>query len=761
MAAAATNRLVLAAFVLAVAGVGGRGWAAEDEPVEAPSLPAPPAVEVPAVEAPTTAAEPPSAGAPSVQRLAPVEVVAPRVFGPTGGGANEASTTALRQVTPTFDVPAAVTVLEADDLRLRRASRSLSNALEGVPGVMVQKTAPLQHSPFIRGLTGYYTLLLIDGVRLNHSAMRSGPNQYWSTVDAYTIGSLEVVRGPHSVLYGSDAVGGTVDVHPWRREFCGSGTGFGGRYLTRYATAEDAWFHRGEFEGHRGNFAFAGGVSFKTYGTIESGDGSLPGTGGAEEFDADLRVDWLLNRHWKATVAWQHVEQRDAPRTEQTVDAVPFRGTTVGSELRRDFDQDRDLVYARLAFDACGCAPIRRGHITLSWHNHREERDRLRTAGRRDLSGFDLDQYGVALQLESPLSWGSLTYGAEYYRDEVDTWRRNYLAGVFVGEEVQGPLGDDGTYDLGGAYAEWHLPLDCWDVYAGARFTYVAAEARRVDNQAVPGEDPTTPGNVIGVENDWTNLAGSLRVVRRLDPCWNAYAAVSQGFRAPSLSDLTAVDSTSVVETPAPGLEPEDFISFEVGLKTEQKNLRGSLAVWTTRFEDSIIRSPTGALVDGVPEVRKDNVGDGHAWGVELEAAWNFHPCWTLLATASWLDGEVDQLDAGGATVRTPLDRLKPLTWLAGVRYAPANARWWGQCEWLHSEKADELSLRDETDLNRIPPGGTPGWDVVNLRFGYKWNRRFETSVALENLFDENYRIHGSGVNEPGRSLVVAAELSF
>ena len=71
-----------------------------------------------------------------------------------------------------------------------RAARSLSDALEGEPGILVQKTGPLQHSPFIRGFTAYHNLLLIDGIRLNHSAMRSGPNQYWSTVDPLSLRGL-------------------------------------------------------------------------------------------------------------------------------------------------------------------------------------------------------------------------------------------------------------------------------------------------------------------------------------------------------------------------------------------------------------------------------------------------------------------------------------------------------------------------------------------------------------------------------------------
>jgi hemoglobin/transferrin/lactoferrin receptor protein len=76
---------------------------------------------------------------------------------------------------------------------------------------MLQKTSYGQGSPFLRGFTGFRTLLMVDGVRLNNAVFREGPNQYWNTVDPWSVDRYEVVLGPASVLYGSDAVGGAVN----------------------------------------------------------------------------------------------------------------------------------------------------------------------------------------------------------------------------------------------------------------------------------------------------------------------------------------------------------------------------------------------------------------------------------------------------------------------------------------------------------------------------------------------------------------------
>jgi hemoglobin/transferrin/lactoferrin receptor protein len=152
--------------------------------------------------------------------------------------------------------------------------------------------------------------------------------------------------------------------------------------------------------------------------------------------------------------------------------------------------------------------------------------------------------------------------------------------------------------------------------------------------------------------------------------------------------------------------------------------------------------------------VRKDNIGDGYVWGFEVEAAWRFSPCWTTFGNVSWMDGEVDQLDTNLNEVREDFDRLMPLTTLLGLRFEPPNGRFWAQAEWVHAEKADRLSLQNETDTQRIPPGGTPGYDVFNVRAGYRVLRGVDVLLSIENLTDENYRIHGSGVNEPGLNLV-------
>jgi hemoglobin/transferrin/lactoferrin receptor protein len=124
---------------------------------------------------------------------------------------DEIIVTASRRSEKVFAVPYTANVQDARELIENRQVRTLVDAMRELPGVMVQKTGHGQGSPYIRGFTGLRTLFLIDGIRLNNSTFREGPNQYWNTVDPFSVQRLEVVKGPSSVLHGSDAIGGTVN----------------------------------------------------------------------------------------------------------------------------------------------------------------------------------------------------------------------------------------------------------------------------------------------------------------------------------------------------------------------------------------------------------------------------------------------------------------------------------------------------------------------------------------------------------------------
>jgi hemoglobin/transferrin/lactoferrin receptor protein len=236
------------------------------------------------------------------------------------------------------------------------------------------------------------------------------------------------------------------------------------------------------------------------------------------------------------------------------------------------------------------------------------------------------------------------------------------------------------------------------------------------------------------------------------------------GFRAPNLSDLTRLDTarSTEIETPVDELDPESFVSAEIGARFQGDQLSAEVAVYHTWIEDMIVRAPTGRTVDELQEVTKKNAGDGYVQGAELTLRYQLAEDWQARLMTAWMNGEVEAYPSSEPVqVKDDLSRVMPLTGQVALRWQPVGAKFWTEAEVAAAEKADRLSADDARDTQRIPPGGTPGYAVLNVRGGYQVMEGLDVMVALENVADEDYRIHGSGVNEPGRNLVVQADWTF
>jgi len=672
----------------------------------------------------------------------------------------EVMVTAMRSERILPEVPYTGYVLDRETIQ-DQMPRTTPDILQGLPSVLLQKTSKGQGSPYLRGFTGFRTVMLVDGIRLNHSVFREGPNQYWNTVDPWSIDRYEVVMGPGSVLYGSDAVGGVVNAMsaspmPWAGQpVVLPRMGFRG------ATADESAQVRIGASGRvTERLSFSGGLTWKTFGDLEGGkDVGKQKHTGYDETDFDLRADYSLKEGMTLTLAHQQVNQDDAWRTHKTIYGIEWEALEHGSELKRSFDQHRTLTYARLSATSL-MGPVDAWRLTLSRQEQTEDRIRLRTEDRTDQQGFEVITWGVSLEMESESDWGDWVYGMEYYRDDVDSYRNKTGADGVTKHSIQGPVADDASYDLLGLYVQ-----DIISTFDGAiewtpglRYTWAGLDADRV-------EDPLT-GDITIRDDQWDTVSASLRMRAPfgITDGHAVFAGLSQGFRAPNLSDLTRLDSarSSEIETPVEGLDPEKFLCAETGLRFQSERLFVEASVYYTWINDMIVRTPTGVIIDDLEEVTKQNAGDGWIGGVELVMGADLTEDWRLTLAGSWMEGKVDTYPTSEPVqIREYMSRLMPLTGQARLRWQPVGEPFWLEGVLAAAAKADRLSTRDKRDTQRIPPGGTPGYVVGTVRGGLTVMESLQLTLALENITDEDYRIHGSGVNEAGRNFVIQAEWMF
>ena len=180
--------------------------------------------------------------------------------------------TAARVPEPAFAVPQPIAVLDADEIA-KKTPQVMAELLRGQPGVFFQQTGAGQGMAIVRGLKGAEVLHLVDGFRLNNAFFRTAPSQYIALIDPYNIAQLEVLRGPYATLYGSDAMGGVVQITTPEERFSDAKPNWRTKFLGHYATADLAKVGR-----------VSHAVGNKTTGSYERGD----------QFDRriNLMADW-------------------------------------------------------------------------------------------------------------------------------------------------------------------------------------------------------------------------------------------------------------------------------------------------------------------------------------------------------------------------------------------------------------------------------------------------------------------------------------
>ena len=651
-----------------------------------------------------------------------------------------------------------------------QARRTLPEALQYTPGVLVQKTTHGHGSPFIRGFTGRQNLLLVDGVRLNNSTWRSGPIQYWNTVDSYSLDHIELVKSQGSVLYGSDAIGGTLNAFTKSSNFMNeTQSAFFTHGAASYEfTSNGQGSHVGRIEssfGVGGEYGLHFGITQKDYGDIEdSSVGTMRGTGYGEQ-DYDLRFDMKISQDTLLTFASQYVNQDDISRWHRTIQNPGWiHGNHIaaaGTWLANNYDQERSLTYLRVAQEiADESSWLDKWSATLSYQtsNESEMQDRRASAASPFTTGnylqfqnAEVETMGVDLALESTIGPGNLVYGLDYYHDEVESdASRNSGAGL-VSRPGSRPVADDATYDLLGLYGQYTWkPTSRWEISGGTRFTYAQAEwgAYRPSGGLVD----------ISGDNSWSDLSTSLRTSYEINDDWITYASASQSFRSPNLADLTGntASLSGLDGSGSPSVDPEKFLTFELGARGKPlTDVQLQAAVFHTFSTDGAISSYTVG-----PNTFVVNGDDSSIYGIEAEAIWSIDERWTATTFAAWQEGKND------ISQRTPTERwiprMLPFTASTALRYTSVDEKWWIEGRLNGAVDADRVNSLDQAaDNQRIPTNGTPGYIVASLGVGYEPIENLRLTATLQNLLDQDYRIHGSGQNEQGFGAVCGVKYEW
>jgi len=647
--------------------------------------------------------------------------------------------TAERSPIDWADAARSIDVVTAQQID-ERMSRTVPESLRMVSGVLVQRTNQGGGAPFIRGLVGNQVLILVDGIRLNNSTFRGGPNQYLNTIDPFFIDRIEVMRGPGSVLYGSDALGGTINVVTRRRENYAPDFGVNGRLMNRFTTAEREVTTHGDAQMNVGRLfgaTFSG--NFRQFGNIDPGGSyAMQGPYGYEEQNFAGNFDFNFGNHWIWQFSAQHVNLDEVPNYDPDNPKNVFE------------PQRRNLYYTRLlAYDLSPYLDTI--SLTGSYHRQMEGRQKIK-ADALDEETRDLDivdTIGANLQLETPIGdFVRFVYGGEYYHDAISSERHIHDVNTGDRTEVDPQFTDGSSFTSAAGYLEMRLtPWRWFKLVPGVRYSTFAPDAE-VD-------DPEL-GDV-AVDDAINDFTWAAHALFKPHDHHGIILGASRGFRVPSIDDLTKLGSEDGrYDIPNSDLGPETMIQYELGYRLSHPRVRGSLFGYYSQIEDLITRKP--ATYNGQEQIgedivnRNENVGEAYIYGGEV----GLHG--TIVRR--YLDGGVIGSYTFGHndTDDEPMRRIPPPLYSAYLR-----AYWPSQHAWFEvasegAARQDRLSEGDESD-SRIGPDGTDRFAVLHLRSGFAAGEHFEINMAVENVTDEPYKFHGSGPWEAGRNF--KAQLSF
>jgi hemoglobin/transferrin/lactoferrin receptor protein len=243
-------------------------------------------------------------------------------------------------------------------------------------------------------------------------------------------------------------------------------------------------------------------------------------------------------------------------------------------------------------------------------------------------------------------------------------------------------------------------------------------------------------------------------VLCRVNDCWQVYGGVSQAFRAPNLSDLTGTQLalSGLTSRGTPDLDPEEFVTAEIGTRFQSDTLAFALAGFYTWTDGAITHVVVGA------DSFATNGQDGYIYGFEAEAAWLFRPGWQLSGALAWQEGKTETAAAGERW----MSRLLPLSGSVTLRWTHDSGKLWIEGRVVGATDADRIHPADQAaDNQRIPTGGTPGYLAYRVQAGWQPIDALELTCGLENIANDDYRIHGSGQNEAGFGAIVGAKVKW
>lgn len=658
--------------------------------------------------------------------------------------------------------------------------------------VFIQKSQQGGGSPMIRGFATNRLLMAVDGVRMNNAIFRSGNIQNVISLDPFAIELTEVIFGPGSVIYGSDAIGGVMSFSTLRPRHATSGQAvIAGGATTRYASASNERTAHFNINYGLRKWAFLTSMTHTRYGNLRMG------SFGPEEYlrheyvyrqqgqdlirinpDPQVQVPvdysqtnfmqkisfrpntrWELNYgiHYSATSDYDRYDRLIAYRNGQPRSAEWYYGPQVWSmnNLKLTHYPSQGRLYDQMAVLAA------HQYFRESRHNRNFNDIILRNRTEQ------VNAWSLNLDLKKAVAPGHMIfYGVEGIVNDVHSSGEDQ--NVSTGEKKPGaPRYPQALWASYAGYMTWQWKASQKiNFQAGGRYNGFSLDAA-FDNSFY-----SLPFSKASLQNG--ALTASLGMAYHPSSQWQVNANLSTGFRAPNVDDVGKIfdSEPGMVIVPNPELKAEYARNAELGVTRRFGDvLRVNLIPFITLLDHAMVRRPAtlegrdSLVYDGYPSriYAVQNAAFARVWGLQtsLEAQ-IIHPSLVLSSEYNFQKG-VEELDDGSIS---PLRHAGPWFGITRLTYTRKKITLQGSVNYSGGLSFEELAPdeRGKTHLYAIDSHGNPysaPWYTLNLRTKFQVSQHLMLSANIENITDQRYRPYSSGLVAPGVNFIIGLNVNF
>ncbi len=687
------------------------------------------------------------------------------------------------------DVVQKIQVIRSSDLQNMNQT-STADVMSNSGNILVQKSQQGGGSPIIRGFETNKVLMVVDGVRMNNAIYRGGHIQNIITLDNSIMDKVEIVYGPGSVVYGSDALGGVMHFYTKNPLLSENGSiKVKANAYTRYTTANSGFAEHADISVGGKRFGSLTSFTYSNYGDLKQGTQRNPlyGNFGSRPWyvksidgvdtkitnaDTNLQVgsaysqyDLLQKFMFKQSSKVSHiinlqysnssnVDRYD--RLTQKSGANPkYAAWYYGPQKRIFGSYTLNLSNSNRFYN--------HARIILGYQNIEESRiDRKFTKVMENHRIEKLDIFTFNADFDKKIGRHELRYGIDAYFNNVNStaFVKDIKMDTIGALDTRYPDGGSKMYSAATYFTHTLEINEKLILNDGIRFSNVNLTSNFINQQFFPFPFSS-------VTQNHHALNGNLGLIYMPCSSFRVNAGFSSGFRAPNVDDMSKVfESTSGnIVVPNPTLKPEYTYTYELGLtQTINKRVQISVNGYYTNYinglstssstfngQDSIMFEGSMSKVTSTVNSRK-----AYIYGLEGGISGNLNEYLSVVGTFNYTYGRILT-----DTTNYPLDHIAPIFGKISFNVKVKKFRAEAFVNYSGWKRMKDYNLQGEDNEANSLVQGMPAWYTANIRLTYQFNKNLSAQAACENLFDQNYRQFASNISAPGRNFIFTLRGNF